>query len=43
MQQLPLPLQSAEFAAAQCVGVLTYVPDTGAILRNSAASCGRVA
>ena len=34
MQQLPLPLQSAEFAAAQCVGVLTYVPDTSAILRE---------
>lgn len=34
MQQLPLPLQTGEFAAAQCVGVLTYVPDTGAILRE---------
>ena len=34
MQQLPLPLQTDEFAAAQCVGVLTYVPDTDAILRE---------
>ena len=34
MQQAPLPLQTDEFAAAQCVGVLTYVPDTDAILRE---------
>ena len=34
MQLLPLPLQNDEFAAAQCVGVLTYVPDTDAILRE---------
>ena len=32
MQQVPLPLQTDEFAAVQCVGVLTYVPDTDAIL-----------
>ena len=34
MQQVPLPLQTSEFAAVQCVGVLTYVPDTNAILRE---------
>ena len=34
MQQLPLPLRTDEFAAVQCVGVLTYVPDTDAILRE---------
>ena len=34
MQELPLPLRTDEFAAAQCVGVLTYVPDTAAILRE---------
>ena len=34
MQQTPLPLQTNEFAAVQCVGVLTYVPDTAAILRE---------
>ena len=34
MQQLPLPLQTDEFDAAQCVGVLTYLPDTEAILRE---------
>ena len=34
MQQVPLPLETDEFAAAQCVGVLTYIPDTDAILRE---------
>ena len=34
MQQAPLPLETGEFAAVQCVGVLTYVPDTDAILRE---------
>ena len=34
LQEVPLPLQTDEFAAAQCVGVLTYVPDTEAILRE---------
>ena len=34
MQQAPLPLETGEFAAVQCVGVLTYVPDTAAILRE---------
>lgn len=34
MQQVPLPLESDEFAAVQCVGVLTYVPDSAAILRE---------
>ena len=34
MQRGPLPLQTDEFAAVQCVGVLTYVPDTDAILRE---------
>ena len=34
MQQMPLPLETGEFAAVQCVGVLTYVPDTAAILRE---------
>lgn len=34
MQQVPLPLETGEFAAAQCVGVLTYVPDTAAVLRE---------
>ena len=34
MQQLPFPLQTDEFDAAQCVGVLTYLPDTEAILRE---------
>ena len=34
MQHVPLPLQTDEFAAVQCVGVLTYVPDTDAILRE---------
>ena len=34
LQQVPLPLETNEFAAVQCVGVLTYVPDTAAILRE---------
>ena len=34
MQQVPLPLETGAFAAVQCVGVLTYVPDTAAILRE---------
>ena len=34
MQQAPLPLETGEFAAVQCVGVLTYVPDTAAIMRE---------
>ena len=34
MQRVPLPLESDEFAAVQCVGVLTYVPDSAAILRE---------
>ena len=34
MQRVPLPLEGDEFAAVQCVGVLTYVPDTAAILRE---------
>lgn len=34
MQQLPLPFETAEFAGLQCVGVLTYIPDTAAILRE---------
>ena len=34
MQRVPLPLESDAFAAVQCVGVLTYVPDTAAILRE---------
>ena len=34
MQQAPLPLETGAFAAVQCVGVLTYVPDTAAILRE---------
>ena len=34
MQQTPLPLETNVFAAVQCVGVLTYVPDTAAILRE---------
>jgi predicted TPR repeat methyltransferase len=34
MQQVPLPLENGEFAAVQCVGVLTYVPDTAVILRE---------
>lgn len=34
MQQVPLPLETDAFAAVQCVGVLTYIPDTAAILRE---------
>ena len=34
MQQVPLPLATDAYAAVQCVGVLTYVPDTAAILRE---------
>ena len=34
MQQAPLPLETGTFAAVQCVGVLTYIPDTSAILRE---------
>ena len=34
LQQAPLPLETGAFAAVQCVGVLTYVPDTAAILRE---------
>ena len=34
MQRVPLPLETDAFAAVQCVGVLTYVPDTAAILRE---------
>ncbi len=34
MQQVPLPLETDAFAAVQCVGVLTYVPDTAAILQE---------
>lgn len=31
---LPLPYETNAFAGVQCVGVLTYVPDTNAILRE---------
>ena len=34
MQQLPLPYETDEFAGLQCVGVLTYVPDTDGIVRE---------
>ena len=34
MQQVPLPIETDAFAAVQCVGVLTYIPDTAAILRE---------
>ena len=34
MQQLPLPYETDEFGGLQCVGVLTYVPDTGGIMRE---------
>lgn len=34
MQSLPLPYEADEFAGLQCVGVLTYVPDTDGILRE---------
>lgn len=34
LQQLPTPFGDAEFDALSCVGVLTYVPDTEATLRE---------
>lgn len=34
LHQLPLPLETAAFDGLQCVGVLSYVPDTEAILRE---------
>ncbi len=34
LQQLPTPFANDEFDALSCVGVLTYVPDTGATLRE---------
>ncbi len=34
MQSLSLPYDSDEFAGLQCVGVLTYVPDTDGIVRE---------
>jgi predicted TPR repeat methyltransferase len=34
LQQMPLPLETDAFAAVQCVGVLTYIPDTAAIMRE---------
>lgn len=34
MQSLPLPYEANAFAGLQCVGVLTYVPDTGGVLRE---------
>ena len=34
MQQLPLPYETDEYGGLQCVGVLTYVPDTGGIMRE---------
>ncbi len=34
MQQLPLPYKTDAFAGLQCVGVMTYVPDTDGILRE---------
>ncbi len=34
LQQVPLPLETDTFAAVQCVGVLTYIPDTAAIMRE---------
>jgi predicted TPR repeat methyltransferase len=34
MQSLQLPYEANEFAGLQCVGVLTYVPDTDGILRE---------
>ncbi len=34
LQQLPLPFDDGEFDALVCVGVMTYVPDTEAILRE---------
>ena len=34
LQQLPLPFNDNSFDALTCVGVMTYVPDTEAILRE---------
>ncbi|MEM7031347.1 MAG: class I SAM-dependent methyltransferase [Chloroflexota bacterium] len=34
MQEAPLPFADNEFAAVQCIGVLTYVPDTDMIMRE---------
>lgn len=34
LHELPLPYGAAEFGGLQCVGVLSYVPDTDAILRE---------
>ena len=34
LQQMPLPLETDEFTAVQCVGVLTYIPDTATIMRE---------
>lgn len=34
LQQMPLPLETDEFAAVQCVGVLTYIPGTATIMRE---------
>ncbi len=34
LQQVPLPLETGTFAAVQCVGVLTYIPDTAAVMRE---------
>ena len=34
MQRLPLPYETDEFGGLQCVGVLTYVPDTDGIMRE---------
>ena len=34
MQNLPLPYGTDEIAGLQCVGVLTYIPDTEGILRE---------
>lgn len=34
MQVSPLPYETDEFAGLQCVGVLTYAPDTDGILRE---------
>ncbi|MEE8302716.1 MAG: class I SAM-dependent methyltransferase [Candidatus Tectomicrobia bacterium] len=34
MQHLPLPFESNAFAGVVCVGVLTYLPDTGELMRE---------
>lgn len=34
MQHLPLPFDADEFAGVVCVGVLTYLPDTDALMRE---------